>query len=88
MTQLTIMDFPPELEKVLRTTAKNRGISIDKAALYLMRRGAELPSREEESSVIGNSLDAYFGSLSQGESDAVQSAVEELDRVRDRELGK
>jgi hypothetical protein len=87
MNQLTIRGFPPDLEKALRTTAKNRGISMSKAALYLMRRGAELPSYEDESFVIGSSLDAYFGSLSREEADAVTIAVEQLDRIQDREFG-
>lgn len=88
MIQLTIRGFSPELEKAIRATAKNRGLSMNKAALYLMRRGAGLRSPDEESLVIGDALDAYFGSMSQEDADNVQIAVEALDEVTDGDIWK
>ena len=88
MNQLTIRGFTEELEKALRTTAKNRGISLNKAALYLIRRGAGLRTSEEFPNVIGDALDAYFGSLDREEADIIQRTTRDLDRVHDEEFWK
>ena len=88
MNQLTIRGYSEELEKALRTTAKNRGISLNKAALYLMRQGAGLRSSEDVPNVIGDALDAYFGSLDREEADIIEITTRDLDRVHDEEFWK
>jgi hypothetical protein len=86
MNQLTIRGFSPELEKALRRTTKRRGISLNKAALLLLRQGAGLRAPEEDPLVIGDSLDVYFGSMSGEDAEAVTQAVKTLDRTRDEEF--
>ncbi len=44
MTQLTLRGLDPELEKRLRELAARDQLSLNKAALKLMRRGAGLES--------------------------------------------
>jgi hypothetical protein len=88
MEQLTIRGFSKELQEALQSTAKKRGISLNKAALFLMRRGAGLRSPEESHLVVGNSLDAYFGTMSKEDADAVERAADALDSVPDEAFWK
>lgn len=60
MEQLTIRGFDVELEQHLRRVAKALNLSLNKAALYLMRKGAGLGA-EQEADVVGDSVDHLIG---------------------------
>ncbi len=60
-TQLTIRGFEGELELTLRRLARDLDISLNKAALILMRRGAGLETRHASPDVVGDSLDNLMG---------------------------
>lgn len=81
MRQLTIRGFPAELEKRLRTIARERGVSLNKAALFLMRKGAGLNVPHEQPNTIGTALDAYIGSWSDKDERAVLEAVEDFEHI-------
>ena len=76
MKQLTLRGFDPELEERLRVIARERSLSLNRAALVLMRRGAGLESPPEpgrDTSSVGSVLDRFVG---------VWSAEEEREFLR------
>ena len=77
MTQLTVRGFDPELERELRKVAKREHLSLNQAALRLMRKGAGLG--KGLSAPIGDALDAFVGCVSADDSDAVDAAVRAAD---------
>lgn len=84
MRQLTLRGFDPELESRLVELARARSISLNRAALELMRRGAGIGNAEPagaESSAIGTSLDKFIGVWSQGEEEEFLRSIESLERV-------
>ena len=88
MNNITIANFPPDLEKVLKSTAEKRGVSLDTAAIHLMRQGAGLAPLENDAAPIGNALDAYFGTWTEDEADALRNATRALDQVTDETFWK
>lgn len=83
--QLTLRGFDPELERRLRELARREGISLNKAALKLLRRGAGTKVAAESRRSIGAALARFSGSMRPAEAAAIDSAVKEL-READREL--
>lgn len=82
MTQLTLRGFDKELERRLREEARRQGISLNRAALRLLRRGAGLEAPSERSDVVGGALDHLAGAWSESEArelDAAVDAFEQLD---------
>ena len=66
MNQLTVRGFDKELERRLRRTAKERGVSLNQAAPILLREGAgsvaseaRLPSSANRSYVAGRRADVF-----------------------------
>ena len=53
MNQLTVRGFDDELSASLRRLAKSEGISLNKAALKLMRKGAGLTGSKGNPNVVG-----------------------------------
>lgn len=80
MTQLTIRGFDDELERRLRHVAHERHISLNKAALLLMRTGAGLETNEGRP-VVGNSLDPLMGIWSEDEATEFRAATQGFDRI-------
>ena len=60
MNQLTLRGLDEALEHKLRALAQEKSISLNKAALLLMREGAGLTSTTK-THVVGNSLDEVIG---------------------------
>ena len=85
LTQLTVRGLEPELERRLRRTAQAKGISLNKAALDLMRRGAGIQPEGLQSNIIGDGLDAFMGSWSDADEEEVLEAVRVFEVV-DQEL--
>jgi hypothetical protein len=76
MTQLTIRNFPPEIEREIRAIAQRNGWSLNKAAVFLMKQGAGL-TEEPSTKGIGEGLDAFIGSWKKAESEAFDKHIEE-----------
>lgn len=87
MTQLTIRNFPPELGREIRLLAKNRGWSLNKAAVFLLKRGAGL-DEESETKGIGNGLDSFIGTWEKAESDTFDKNVTDAFESVDEDLWK
>jgi hypothetical protein len=65
--QLTVRGFDKALERRLRELAKARGVSLNQAALILLREGAGLEAPRRRADVVGDSLDDLIGSWSKAE---------------------
>ena len=81
MKQLTIRGLSLDLERRLRNVARRRGTSLNRAAVYLMSRGAGLRLLEDEPDVVGDSLDAFIGSWTAEEEAEFSAAVDAFSHV-------
>lgn len=84
LQQLTIRGLGDDLEKRLCRLAQERAISLNKAALFLMRRGAGLQT-DDQPVVVGESLDHLMGLWSEEEAAEFRAATKGFD-VIDEEL--
>lgn len=80
MNQLTIRGFDPPLERHLRETAERYNLSLNKAALLLMRRGAGL-LEETSPRTVGSSIDHLIGSWSADDEVEFQAAAKDFNRL-------
>lgn len=85
MTQLTIRGFDKELARRLRDFARRQGVSLNRAALHFLRRGAGLDEASPRSGGVGDSLDDLAGSWSAAEAEEFDRALDVFERV-DRDL--
>ncbi len=85
--QLTIRGLGPDLGRSIEDLSKREGISLNKAVLKLLRRGAGLEAAEPKRDVIGNSLDWFIGSGTEEDLRAMEEATEWFGRI-DEELWK
>ena len=75
MKQLTVRGFEKDLTDRIRKLARLERISLNRAALLLMRRGAGLEEEGKSRDVVGNSLDRFVGDWSDEEADEFTKAV-------------
>ena len=82
MNQLTVRGFDDELSTALHRLAKREGISLNQAALRLLRNGAGLAGGDKGNpNTIGASLDDLFGIWSRGETEGFDAALEVFETV-------
>ena len=81
MNQLTVRGFDDELSASLRRLAKSEGISLNQAALRLLRKGAGLSDGAGGADVVGSSLDHLIGSWTRAEADEFDAALEEFETI-------
>ncbi len=81
MKQLTIRGFDEQLEKCLRQLAAEQQISLNKAALLLMRRGAGLTERRGSPGQVGSDLDSFIGVWSDEDEAELQRALEPFEQI-------
>lgn len=87
MKQLTLRGLGPELEARLKQLSKDENLSLNQAAVRLMRKGAGLSERRVRANRIGSGLDAYIGTWTKKQSKEVLDAVKDFERI-DPELWK
>lgn len=80
MQQLTIRGFGEDLEEKIRSLAERENISLNKAAVRLLRRGAGL-DQSPEWDPIGNSLDHFFSTWTVEEKEFMDKIEEEFERI-------
>ena len=83
MNQLTVRGFDEELSASLRRLAKREGISLNQAALKLLRKGAGLTDGVGRADTVGSSLDHLIGTWTASEADEIDAALEEFETVDD-----
>ncbi len=88
MNQLTVRGFDDELNAIMHGLAKQEGISLNQAALRLLRKGAGLtddnrenPNAQENPNAIGGGLDDLFGVWSQDEAESFDAALDVFETV-------
>ena len=81
MNQLTIRGFDSRLERKIRQLARAEGISLNKAVLRLLRKGAGLGDDGSEYEAVGDSLDHLIGTWTQEEAEEFEGAIEDLSKV-------
>ncbi len=81
MTQLTIRGFDEQLHARLEALARERHISLNKAALLLMRRGAGLDVEGRPQNVVGDGLDAFIGSWTREDETRFLESIETLGQI-------
>ena len=77
---MTIRGFSPDLERRLRREARRRHTSLNRAALYLLGKGAGLAD-DGDADVVGNSLDEFIGCWSAGEAREFDKAIARLNTI-------
>lgn len=78
-SQLTLRGFDPALEQQIHKTAAEKGISLNKAALLLMRKGAGIA--EPGAGIVASRLQKYTGSWTEEEEAQFRQAVSAFDEV-------
>ena len=81
MNQLTVRGFDDELADRMQRLAKGEGISLNQAALKLLRKGAGLTNGTGGADTVGSSLDHLIGTWTAAEADEMDSALEEFEVI-------
>lgn len=81
MEQLSLRGFDKELERKLREVARSEGVSFNKAALLLMRRGAGLADTGVSPSAVGDALDRFIGRWSAADEKRVLESIAPCEAV-------
>ena len=85
MYQLTIRGFDEELEHRIRQLASREGISLNRAVMRLLRRGAGLGESNDKPEIVGDSLDHLIGTWTAEEAAEIDRVLEDFSRI-DEEL--
>jgi hypothetical protein len=86
LEQLTLRGIDRRAQRVIRALARREGISLNKAAVRLLEKGAGLVP-QETTDRIGNSLDHLFGTWSEGEAATLLESIMSCGQI-DEELWK
>ena len=84
MRQLTLRGFDERLEARIVELARSRSISLNRAALLLLRRGAGLEEGSAPlaaTSTVGSGLDKFIGVWSADEEEEFLRSIQSFDRV-------
>lgn len=81
MKQLTVRGFGDDLNAILRRLAKREGISLNQAALKLLRKGAGLTDDVGRSDTVGSSQDHLIGTWTAADADEMDSALEDFEII-------
>ena len=81
MNQITVRGFDDELSASLRRLAKREGLSLNQAALRLLRRGAGLAEGADQADTVGAAFDLLIGSWTQADADEMEAALEEFETI-------
>ena len=78
---MTVRGFDAELEKAIRDLAESEGISLNRAALELLRRGAGLDTENPPKDRIGDSQNHLWGHWTEEDAQEFEEAIKEFDRI-------
>ena len=81
VNQLTVRGFDDDLGEALRQLAQREGISLNQAAIKLLRQGAGLCEGEPASDKVGCSLDHLIGSWTASEAAEMDAALADFESV-------
>jgi hypothetical protein len=81
MGELSLHGFDNELKNRLTEIARREGVSLNEAALRLLRRGAGLPDSGPPAPAIGNALDEFVGRWSEADEAALLQSIAACETV-------
>ena len=70
-----------DVEREIRNVARRRGISLNRAAIELLRKGAGLAEPGARSDIVGDSLDTLIGKWSERDEREFLEAVAALEQI-------
>lgn len=80
--QLSLRGFNKSLQRRIRQTATERKLSLNRAALLLLERGAAADERAvRQPMVVGNALDEFIGSWSKEQERELLVSLKPLNRI-------
>ena len=79
--QLTIRGFDDELTSRIRQLARREGISLNRAALTLLRRGVGLGKPDDDPDIVGASLDHLIGTWTAEEAAEMDRALKDFSHI-------
>ena len=80
MKQLTVRGLGVELAQAIRRLASRDGMSLNRAAVKLMSRGAGL-AEGQDTDVVGSSLDHLIGTWSRAEAEEIDEALRHFEAI-------
>jgi hypothetical protein len=83
-SQLTLRGLDRRLQREIRELARREGLSLNKAALRLLEKGAGIRP-DDKADRIGSSLDHLIGTWTEDEADALLESIQSCEQV-DRKL--
>jgi hypothetical protein len=78
---LSLRGFDKELERRLKELARREGVSLNKAALMLLKRGAGLVEPGQTSTAIGDALDRFIGRWSESDEKQLIESIASCEAV-------
>ncbi len=81
MKQLTIRGFDDELTGRIRQLARREGISLNRAVLTLLRRGAGLGKPDDDPETVGDSLNHLIGTWTAEEATEMDRALGDFSHI-------
>lgn len=86
MNQITVRGISHEVEKAIREESQRKSLSLNKAIVSLLKKGAGLQEQKEKRCVY-HDLDSLFGRWSQQEADEFARNIKDQEQI-DEEVWK
>ena len=80
LQQLTLRGLAPRVRRQIRELARRERISLNKAAVRLLEKGAGVGSKADDDR-IGHSLDHLFGTWSAAEADSFLASIQSCEQI-------
>lgn len=81
MNQITVRGFDRALDRRIRELAKSHGVSLNQAAVMLLKQGAGLATPPGRPKLVGDALKKFVGRWSKDEESEFLAAVAPLEKV-------
>ena len=79
--QITVRGLDAETERHVRELASRLRISLNRAAVMLIRKGAGLREDNSGPEVVGQSLDSFIGSWSREDEAKFLDSIREMEQI-------
>jgi hypothetical protein len=79
--QLTIRGLDPRVAAEIERVARMEGVSLNRAAVGLLRKGAGVAIGQDDANQIGQSLDHLFGTWSRDQADKLLESIRSCEQV-------
>jgi hypothetical protein len=85
-SQITVRGLDPRVQREIHQLARREGLSLSKAALRMLEKGAGLSSAPDTDRV-GSSLDHLIGTWTRREADALLESIQSCEEVDEEVWG-